>query len=117
MTVTQEQTQICAECGEPKPLSAFREGRHADVCFACRVGSVQFTSMSPRAEDVRKRDRKFEKDAAAYKRLRKEGLQPRGVDNSALLETMADHRAQVDLGRPIAPEQIKAYNRDIGPIA
>lgn len=111
-----EETRICADCGDPKPSSAFREGRHADVCFACRVGSVQFTSMSPRAEDVRKRDREFEKDAAAYKRLRKEGLQPKGVDKSALLETMADHKTEVELGRSLQKDQVKAFNRGLGSI-
>ena len=105
------ETRICSECQEPRPADSFREGLHADVCFGCRVGSVQFTSMSPRAEDVRKRDRKFEKDAAAYRRLRKDGVQPKHVDGSALAETLATHKAEIEIGRDLHPIEKKALNR------
>jgi hypothetical protein len=91
-------------------------GQHGSDCFGCKLATVQWTSMSPRAEDVRKRDREFEKDAAAYKRLRAEGLQPKGVDKSAMLEKMADHKQQVQLGRPLYQDELKAHNRSLGPI-
>jgi hypothetical protein len=91
-------------------------GQHPESCFGCKAASIQFTSMSPRAEAVRTRDREFDKDAAAYKRLRAEGLQPKGVDKSAMLEKMADHKQQVQLGRPLYQDELKAHNRSLGPI-
>lgn len=91
-------------------------GQHDKDCFGCKLATVQFESANERAIEVRKRDRNFERDAAAYKRLRAEGLQPRGVDKSAMLEAHADHAAQVQLGRPMLKEEIKAVNREIAPI-
>lgn len=41
----------------------------------------------------------FDKDGAAYKRLRKEGLQPRQIDGSAELEVKASSRIEVESGK------------------
>lgn len=106
--------QICTECNLPKPASQFREGIHASVCFGCRVGSAQFFSMAPRAADVRQRDRDFAKDAAAYRRLRADGLQPRGVNFSAMAEKLATHKSEIDMGRSLREDEKNAFTRDLG---
>lgn len=106
--------QICTECELPKSADQFREGIHASVCFGCRVGSAQFFSMAPRAADVRKRDREFAKDAAAYRRLRAEGLQPKGVNHSAMAETLATHKTEIDMGRSLRKDEKAAFTRDLG---
>ena len=106
--------QICTECGLPKPADQFRAGIDASVCFGCRVGSAQFLSMAPRAFDVRKRDKEFAKDAAAYRRLRAEGLQPKGVNKSAMAETLATHKSEIDMGRSLRPDEKRAFSRDLG---
>jgi hypothetical protein len=46
-----------------------------------------------------KRDEQLTKDRDAYKRLRQNGLQPKGLDGSHYVETMARTEAQVE-GRP-----------------
>ena len=107
---------ICSECNLPKPDTQFRPGRDSTVCFSCRVQSVQFESANPRAIEVRKRDRDFDRDAAAYKRLRKEGIQPRGVDKSAQLEASINHKTEAQLGRSLHKDEIKAFNRELTPI-
>lgn len=65
---------------------------------------------------VRERDKKFDKDNAAYKRLRAEGLQPKGVDNSAMAEKLADHKSEIQLGHSLHKDAIKAFNRNVAPI-
>lgn len=40
-----------------------------------------------------------EKDIAAYKRLRKDGVQPKGINGSAEIETRAGERHEVEMDR------------------
>lgn len=91
-------------------------GQHDDDCFACRIQTVQFQGVSARAIDVRKRDKQFDKDNDAYRRLRKEGLQPRGTEKVALLESQADHKTDVFLGRKTTDTERKAFTREYGAI-
>lgn len=41
-------------------------------------------------------DKAFDKDGAAYKRLRKEGMQPDRIDGCARLEQVAETKEQVE---------------------
>lgn len=41
-------------------------------------------------------DKRFAKDGPAYKRLRKEGLQPERIDGCAEIEAKAETKAQVE---------------------
>lgn len=93
-------------------------GQHTDCppCFKIKLATVQFTSCKPRAFEIRKRDKAFEKDAAAYNRLKKEGIQPRGVDKSSLLESHGTHKTDALLGRPTTDAERKAFNRELGAI-
>lgn len=52
------------------------------------------------------REKRWGKDMDAYRRLRKEGLQPQGVDGCALTETMASHPLEVERQRPVHPQEI-----------
>lgn len=49
-------------------------------------------------QEADKRDRELSKDMEAYKRLRKEGLQPRSVDGSARLEAEAVSPVEIQNG-------------------
>ena len=79
--------------------------------YVCEKRSISFGSMSGRAYEVKMKDRQFEKDAAAYRRLRKDGVQPKHVDGSALAETLATHKAEIEIGRDLHPIEKKALNR------
>lgn len=64
-------------------------------CFACRIKSVQFggATSAERREKVHS-SREFEsamaKDMPAYKRLRKDGIQPQGLTGAAIVEQSDD---------------------------
>lgn len=98
----------CTSCDHYPPCG--NEYRH-------RLRGITFAQADERAYEVRKRDKDFVKDSAAYKRLRAEGLQPRGVNKSAALETMADHKIEVELGRSISRREATAHTRALGRIA
>ena len=45
-----------------------------------------------------KSEKQLAKDMDAYKRIRKQGLQPRTIDGSAALEARANNRLEVEMG-------------------
>ena len=83
--------------------------KHAEVhpdlnvegCFGYKVSRVSFGSNSTttrggRVAEINQTERQWDKDMPAYKRLRREGLQPRSVDGAAELERRATTEAQVE---------------------
>ena len=50
-------------------------------------------------------DKAFAKDGPAYKRLRKQGLQPRRIDGCAEVEQRAESRVEVEAMRPLTPKK------------
>jgi len=72
-------------------------------CFACKISGVQLAKgdTSPEVADVRRRDAALDKDRAAYKRLRHDGVQPPSVDGSADLEKRAVDQVEIDFKLPI----------------
>jgi hypothetical protein len=80
-----------------------REKHPVDVegCFGCkilgvRMGANSTTTRGAKVAETNQTARNWDKDMPAYKRLRKEGLQPRSVDGSAHLEATAKTEAQVE---------------------
>lgn len=72
-----------------------------DGCFGCRVANVQVGSNSTTTrgavvEATNQREKRWNKDMPAYKRLRKQGLQPRKIEGSSLLEKHATSRWQIE---------------------
>ena len=70
-------------------------------CFACRITGVSISAAatpSRRAAtvDIMDRDAGFDKDAAAYRRLRKNRVQPKNIKGSAILEKHADTKDQIE---------------------
>lgn len=62
-----------------------------DECFGCRIANVRMgtNSTTTRGTEVRKTndvERGWQKDMPAYKRLRREGLQPKRIDGAAEVE-------------------------------
>lgn len=87
-----------------------REVHPTDVegCFGCKVLGVRMganttTSRGARVEEINQRERGWNRDMPAYKRLRKQGLQPRQIDGAAVLEKHANERWQIE-GAPVAAE-------------
>lgn len=68
-------------CGHPCECPTYRD----------HVASVSFSGMGmpsrrPEVADIQRREKALERDAPAYRRLRKDGLQPDHVDGSHKLE-------------------------------
>ena len=74
-----------------------------DGCFACRVSGIRMgmnttTTRGQNVEKINATERNWQKDMPAYKRLRKEGLQPKRIDGAAEVEKKAEHKWQVETG-------------------
>ena len=71
-------------------------------CFGCKIQSVSMAaSAMPTRSNVGTIDfqtKKSHADVAAYKRLRKDGLQPKTVKGSANLESRAVSKWEVETG-------------------
>jgi len=78
------------------------QGLCPEGCFGCKVASISFApSTMPTRSDAgytEKATKKMHKDVAAYRRLRKNGLQPKTVEGSASLEARADSKWEVETG-------------------
>lgn len=59
------------------------------------------------------RERKLDLDRTAYKAMRKDGVQPKGVMGAHVVQANANHVREVELGRPLDPET-KAVFDDAG---
>jgi len=80
-----------------------------DGCFGCKVAGVRIganttTSRGASVGEANAREKRWSKDMPAYKRLRQQGLQPRQIDGSAILEKHATERWQIE-GAPVAPNE------------
>jgi len=74
-----------------------------DGCFGCRIANIRMgtNSITTRGQTVQqtnKVERNWQKDMPAYKRLRKEGLQPKRIDGAAEVEAKAKYKWQVETG-------------------
>ena len=91
-------------------------------CFACKITqvSVSATAMPGRRSETIAtiaRDRHWDEDMSAYKRLRNDGLQPPRIDNCKVLERHAEHPKQVEMGKLYDPKKIALGDRlsaDVG---
>lgn len=91
-------------------------------CFGCKAIGVSVSATATpgrRSETIATiaRDRHWDEDMSAYKRLRNDGLQPPRIDNCKVLERHAEHPKQVEMGKLYDPKQIALGDRlsaDIG---
>lgn len=86
-------------------------GLDVEGCFGCKVAGVSFGSNSTttrggRVAEINRTERQWNVDMPAYKRLRRDGLQPRSVDGAAELEKHAKTEAQVE-GRADVEQLVK----------
>ena len=82
-----------------------REKHPVDVegCFGCKVlgirmGANTTTTKGAAVSEVSEREKRWNKDMPAYKRLRQQGYQPSSIDGSAEVERKAVHDWQVNTG-------------------
>ncbi len=79
------------------------DGTHAPGCYPCKLRSVSIAPSAmgtrfPQAERAKIKDPLLDKDREAYKRLRKQGEQPRHVQGSAHFERHASESFEIEMG-------------------
>jgi len=62
------------------------------------MGMNSTTSRGSKVAQINKTERQWNVDMPAYKRLRREGLQPKRIDGAAEIEKKAEHKFQVETG-------------------
>jgi len=60
------------------------------------MGSNSTTTKGEAVSHINQREKNWSKDMPAYKRLRKEGLQPKTIDGCAAVEQLATSRHQIE---------------------
>lgn len=76
---------------------------NVDGCFGCKIAGISISSsaMPGRKSDshrINQTEKQWHKDMDAYKRLRKDGLQPKKIDGSHKVEAKAKETYQVETG-------------------
>jgi hypothetical protein len=76
-------------------------GLDVEGCFGCRVAGIQVgsnstTTRGSKVADINQREKNWNKDMPAYKRLRANGLQPKTIDGCAAVEQLATSKHQIE---------------------
>lgn len=79
------------------------DGTHAPGCYPCRLTTVSIAPSAmgtryPAAARAKIKDPVLDKDRDAYKRLRKQGEQPKHVEGSAHFERHASESFEIETG-------------------
>ena len=75
----------------------------ASDCFGCKIQTISIaaSAMPTRSEAARVEHETqiMHRDVAAYKRLRKDGVQPKSIKGAAELETRAGSKWEIETGQ------------------
>lgn len=82
------------------------DGTCSENCFPCKLASVTFAPSAmatrhPEAARAAVKDPELEKDRDAYRRLRRNGEQPKHVGGSAFFEAKANESCEITIGQII----------------
>lgn len=83
-------------------------------CYSCKLLSIGISAHALETKGkpvvaIDHRERKWTKNHQAYRALRKDGLQPRGLDGAYEVQEHAEHRLEVEMGHALKKEQIEAF--------
>lgn len=70
---------------------------YQDGCFGCRISSLSI-GTSAQFNVEKRREATLSKDLDAYKRLRKNNVQPKCIDGASRVEARAQEKWQVESG-------------------
>lgn len=85
----------CPECDRPA----------VKVLTPPNISVRALPNKGAQAKYAMDREARFDKDAPAYKRLRREGLQPKSIERCARIEQGAETRLEVEMGRRIPADR------------
>ena len=102
----------CKQCGNVEEIIHGFNDEHSFHCVTCGRAMTKLISsvnIAPSAtpsrnsvidlEATKKADKAKDADMAAYKRLRKSGVQPKSINGSAHLEKHAETKNEIQAGR------------------
>ena len=108
-----EKTYICKLCDASLPID---EGNFSiDAVRSIGFGVGTMPTRHPGSQAVEAREKRWEKDMPAYKRMRQQGLQPKTIDGSAHIEAKAETRFEVESGQ-VLPGQAKKIETAVNAI-
>ncbi len=88
--------------------------------FAEKLKSIRFGSVpggtragQSRVDEINARGKAWDEDMPAYRRLRRDGLQPKGVDGAAQLERHAEDRVEIENRLLMTDSKIPGRIREI----
>lgn len=84
-------------------------GSYREHLLSISVSAAATPSRNPSLSQTISDRKQFEKDAAAYRRLRSDGLQPERVDGCAVLEAKAKSTVEVEHGRLMPKQLVRAF--------
>lgn len=82
-----------------------RHPQYVEDCFGCKALTIQLTpSAAPTSADAsfakwKAEEKTLTEDGEAYKRLRRDGFQPKNINGSAQLEAEARTRYEIESGQ------------------
>jgi len=71
---------------------------YAEHVRSISISSAATPNRRPEAARLTQKDKAWDADHAAYRRLRKQGIQPAGLDNCAQMERGARTRYEIEAG-------------------
>lgn len=85
-----------------------------DDCFGCRCQTIgvqpsAFITRRPQVAGQIKQEKTLVKDLDSYKRMRLDGLHPKATAGASRIESMAETRAEVEMGK-VAADQAKGLD-------
>jgi hypothetical protein len=87
------------------PPHRTRHPQYVENCFGCKALTIQLTpSAAPTSADAsfakwKAEEKTLSEDGEAYKRLRRDGYQPKHINGSAQLEAEAQTRYEIESGQ------------------
>lgn len=80
-------------------------------CFGCKAASIRFSgeltpNRTPEVVQQREFEKRMSRDNDAYRRLRREGYQPKAVQGAADVEQFATSRFEVESGYRLSSAKV-----------
>ena len=80
-------------------------------CFACKLSSIHFSgaatpTRTPEIAQKMQFEKEMTRDNAAYRRLRKEGYQPKAVKGAANVEQFATSKFEIESGHRLSSAKV-----------
>lgn len=86
---------------------------YRDHLLSIGVAASAMPTRSPEVARIATKEDQWSRDHAAYRRFRREGLQPRTIDGAANVESKAETKSEVESGIILESRVQRAQVKDI----